>query len=215
MLELLKAKTHPPGETIVLIAGYLQEPPGYGNHLDRVERGNCPLKCVRFSNRVARHQTLGFPSQVKQTSTAFEYLKSSVTQERNLSERLVREMIGLATIERDRSHRVWELSFLARPSEPQVAHEPARAFSHPVVGPDGQFAHRSNPRRGTGLPRHTLRFQMVDMPPNGSALSCERADREGTSPSRAARRKEPLASEASQCSDASKRDWRSSAAAPC
>src|SRR5262245_6769840 len=106
MLELLKANTHPPSETIVLFAGYLKKPPRYGNHLDRVERGNCPLKCLRFSDRVARHQTVGFPGQVQQTSTAFEYLQFSVTQERNLSERLVREMIGLATIERDRSHRV-------------------------------------------------------------------------------------------------------------
>jgi hypothetical protein len=36
---------------------------------------------------------------VQQPRTAFEYLQRAVVQERNLAERLAREMIGLAAID--------------------------------------------------------------------------------------------------------------------
>src|SRR5262245_11243428 len=52
-------------------------------------------------------------------------------------------------------------------------------------------------------------------PSNGSALSCERADRDATPRCCAARRQEPRASEASLSGEAMRLRWRSAAAAPC
>jgi hypothetical protein len=116
--QLVEALAHPSGKIIVLVAGYLQKPPRYGNHLNRVERGDRPLQCFRFSSRIARHQLVAFPGQMQQSSAAFEYLQFFVLQERDLAKWLMRQMIGLATIEWDRTDCVDETRFLTRPPQP-------------------------------------------------------------------------------------------------
>jgi hypothetical protein len=52
---MVEALAHPSGKFIVLIAAHFQEPPRYGHHLNRVERGDGPLQCFRFANRITRH----------------------------------------------------------------------------------------------------------------------------------------------------------------
>jgi hypothetical protein len=89
-----------------------------GDHLDRIERGDRPLHCFRFSGRIARHQLAAFPGQVQQSGAAFEYLHAVVLQERDLAKWLIRQMIGLAAIEWDRTDCVVETRFLTCPSQP-------------------------------------------------------------------------------------------------
>ena len=55
---------------------------------------------------------------MQQSSAAFEYLQVVVLQERDLAKWLMRQMIGLAAIEWDRTNGVAETSFLTRPSPP-------------------------------------------------------------------------------------------------
>jgi hypothetical protein len=68
---------------------------------------------------------------MQQSSAAFEYLQFFVLQERDLAKWLMRQMIGLATIEWNRTDCVDETSFLTRPSQPQITHETTRAFREP------------------------------------------------------------------------------------
>ncbi len=103
-LELVEAVPHPASKTVVLRAGYFEEPPGNGHHLDRVERGDHPLNGVRFSDRIARHQCFALPSQMQQPGAALEYFQLAITQERNLAEGLARQVIGLPSVERNRSY---------------------------------------------------------------------------------------------------------------
>src|SRR5215469_11052889 len=72
--ELAEALAHPSRKLVVLVAGDLQEPPGYGDHLDRVERGDRPLERLRLSRRIAGHQLVVFARQMQQPRAAFEYL---------------------------------------------------------------------------------------------------------------------------------------------
>lgn len=78
---------------------------------------------------------------MQQPRTTLEHFEAAIVQERNLAERLAREMVGLAALERDGADGVGQAGLLAGLSQPQVAHEAARAFGNPVQGPDGQFAH--------------------------------------------------------------------------
>jgi maleate cis-trans isomerase len=129
LLELAEAVCHPAGKTVVLRAGYLEEPPGNGHHLDRVERGDRPLNRLRFANRIARHQLFALASQMQQPGTALEYLQSAIAQEGNLAERLARQVIGLPSVERDGAHRIAE-------SASSHAHRSLRSRTKPR-GPSG------------------------------------------------------------------------------
>src|SRR5439155_21312954 len=109
--QLVEPLTHPTANITVLAAVHIHKPPRYGDHLNRVERGDRPLQCFRFSHRIPRQQLIAFPGQMQQSSAAFEYLQFFVLQERDLAKWLTRQMIGLATIEWDRSDGVDETSF--------------------------------------------------------------------------------------------------------
>ena len=87
---------------------------------------------------LARAQLLALPGEVEQAGAALENGDVAVGQERDLSERLLREMFGAAIFERDAAHVIVQAGLLERPAQPHVAHEAARAFGHPVVGPDSQ-----------------------------------------------------------------------------
>ncbi len=77
--ELVEALAHPSGQLIVLIAAYFPEPPRYGDHLDRVERGDRPLQRVSASPAGSGGISLPlFRARCSSSSTAFEYLQSSV-----------------------------------------------------------------------------------------------------------------------------------------
>ena len=101
----------------------------------------------RFAGRIARHQLFALPRQMQQPGAALEYFQFAIAQEGHLAEGLVRQVIGLPSVERDRSHRIGKSGFLARPPQPQIAHKAAGTFGHPIVGPDDQFAHSSGPIR--------------------------------------------------------------------
>lgn len=87
----------------MLLAGHFEEPPGNGNHLDRVERRDHLLNRFRFSDRITRHQILIHPSQMQQPGTALEYFQFGITQDWNIAERLA-QVIGLPSVERDCLH---------------------------------------------------------------------------------------------------------------
>jgi hypothetical protein len=55
---------------------------------------------------------------MQQPRATFEYLQASIVQEWDLAKWLACEMVGLATVKRDRSNGIGEPSFLTRPSQP-------------------------------------------------------------------------------------------------
>jgi hypothetical protein len=75
---MAKALLHPTRKAVFLVTAQLQEPPRYGDHLDRVERGDGPLQRFRLSDRIARHQPVAFPGEIQQSGSAFEYLDAVV-----------------------------------------------------------------------------------------------------------------------------------------
>src|SRR4051812_49020987 len=73
---------------------------------------------------------------MQQPRSALEYFKLAIAQERDLTERLKRQMVGPPVVERDCSHGIAKPSFLTRPSQPYVAHKTTGAFGHPIIGPN-------------------------------------------------------------------------------
>src|SRR5207245_7199405 len=108
---------------------------------NRVERGDRPLQRLGFSDRIAWHWFSAFSREMQQPRSALEYFKLAIAQERDLAERLTRQMAGPPVVERDCSHGIAKPSFLTRPSQPYVAHKTTGAFGHPIIGPNDQFAH--------------------------------------------------------------------------
>jgi hypothetical protein len=62
------------------------------------------LNRFRFSNRIARQQLFALARQLQQPGAALEYFQLAVAQEWNLAEGLVRQVIGLPSVERDCAH---------------------------------------------------------------------------------------------------------------
>src|SRR3954463_12728044 len=82
---------------------------------------------------------------MQQPRSALEYFKLAIAQERDLTERLTRQMVGPAVVERDCSHGIAKPSFLTRPSQPYVAHKTTGAFGHPIIGQTDHFPHTIYP----------------------------------------------------------------------
>jgi hypothetical protein len=123
-----------------------QKPPGHAHHLDRVERGEHPLKRSRL-HRPDRSAISFFalPGEMHQSGAALEDLQIAVAQEGDLADRLLSQVVGLATVERNGADGIGKTRFLTGPSQTKIAHETARSLGHPVVGPDDQLVHDVRP----------------------------------------------------------------------
>lgn len=130
-LDMVEPRSNPAGQPIVLGPGDLEEPPRHRRHFDRVERGDHPFDHLRLVHRIAWHEYLALAREMQKAGAALEHLDLAIAQERHLAEGLACEMIGLAPVERDGLHRINQTGFLARPSEPEIAHEAARAWGEP------------------------------------------------------------------------------------
>ena len=118
----------PARQSVFLRTRYFQKPPGDRYHLYRVERGNCPLKCLGFSDRVAGQQDFAFSCQMKQTGTALEHSDFTVVEIRHLSERLPVKMVGFAVFKWNCTNFVRQARFFTCPSQSQVKQLIYQAF---------------------------------------------------------------------------------------